>query len=176
MKKYYCIILILISLCTNSCYIRKMTPDDVFRKWQLFAIQRKYYKMFKYEYFKYSYVISIYNKIHTKKKWEQISEKEKNQFIDFYKNTLMKLLSKKQDNKYQALLRLKKEYQIKMLSYTIDLLKGKATLRISGDYPDAERIRFIKIKGEWYLINPFGYHNYMPVLKALQAKESFQRQ
>ncbi len=60
MKKYYCILLILILLCTNSCNIRKMTSDDIFRKWQLFAV--------------------------------------------------------------------------------------------------------------WYLINPFGYHNYMPLLKALQAK------
>ncbi len=167
MKKLLSIILFISFIsCSDGFKSRKnLNPDEVFKKWRFYASQRKYSRMLKYEYFKFFNIISIYNRLNNDKKWNDLSNKEQDNFIEKYKKELITLLDEKNDDRYFALLRLKKEYKIKIITYNIDLIKDKAVLWFAADYPGSEKIKLVKINGCWYLINPLGYHNYTSVYK-----------
>lgn len=128
--------------------------------------------MFRFEYFQISNVIFSYHSLNPDRKWKNISEKEQQRFINQYKNALQELLDKKKDNQYQVLLRLKKEYNIKAVRYSVNIPQSVAELWVVGDYPGVEKIRLIMIKKKWYLINPFGYHSYISVLKKMTIEKA----
>lgn len=158
--------------CGESWMPRKyQTPDVIFKNWQKYARVRKYDKMFEYEYFNFSNVRYCYDQLYAPEVWGKATRQEQNKFIELYKDTLKRLLDEKPDDKYEALLRLKKSYQIHITRYIINTVKDTGWLYIAGDYPGEEKIRIIKIKGRWYLINPFGYHSYTPVLKTLKSQK-----
>ncbi len=172
MKKLLLILFFLILFsCSKFGIPRKYQPPDiVFKNWQKYAKMRKYNKMFEYEYFRFNNIRYCFDKINAHKRWNSATRREQEKFIALYKETLKKLLDEKPNEKYEALLRLKKSYQIRIVRYVVNTISDTGRLYVAGDYPGEEKIRLIKVQGKWYLINPFGYHSYIPVFKALKNK------
>lgn len=145
-------------------------PDEVFRQWQERARERRYEKMFVYESFDFENIKYCYNRTRPRTAWEKASDKEQKEFTRLYRTVLMRLLTEKNDDSYESLLRLKEVFQIRVTRYTVNLTQSTAELWVAGEYPGEEKIRMTRKNGSWYLINPFGYHSYVPVLKALLKK------
>ncbi len=169
MKKIFFNILILTLFLYSNCGVieKNNTPDKVFYKWYRSAKKRDYNAMFKLEWFKYSNVKYAFNKYNAPKKWDSATRKEQLNFIKKYKEVLKSLLDNKNDDLYEALLRLKPSYKIRLTHYSVNLIRNTAEIWVAGDYPGEEKIRLIKVNNKWYLINPFGYHSYLPVTRTL---------
>ncbi len=162
------IILIVITFLSNCGQTgNNQTPDKIFRAWYKYAKNRNYSKMFELEWFRYSNIIYAYNKYNSPKTWDSATRDEQKNFVKLYKKVLKNLLNKKNNDLYEALLRLKDTYQIKITRYSVNLLKNSADLWIAGDYPGEEKIKLKRINNKWFLINPFGYHSYLPVTRTL---------
>ncbi len=172
--KKFLIIGIIVYLSGCGLIKKEKSPVEVFKLWREAAKNRNYDKMFQYEWFKYSGVVYAYNKYNAPKRWSNATRREQEEFIKLYKKILKKLLDKKNDDLYEALLRLKDSYQIEVTHYTLNLLKNSADLWVAGDYPGEEKIKLIRVKGRWYLINPFGYQSYLPVTRTLLKKKGIQ--
>lgn len=172
-KRIIIILFFVSAIACGDIYIPRkyQSPDKVFQNWQEAARVRKYDKMFDYEYFYFDNIRYCYDQINAPRKWGEATRKEQYKFIVLYKETLKKLLDEKPNDKYEALLRLKSSYQIHISKYIVDTVSDTGWLYVAGDYPGEEKIRLIKVKGEWYLINPFGYHSYIPTLQTLKSEK-----
>ncbi|MDD5065717.1 MAG: hypothetical protein PHF84_01595 [bacterium] len=152
---------------------RNMMPDEVFRQWQDLARAREYEKMFAYEYYNFENIIYSFNRYYRTRKmtWDSASNKEQQEFVKLYRSVLVHLLNQKNDDSYESLLRLKTYFQIRVTRYTVNLMNNTAELWVAGDYPGEEKIKLIRFNNRWYLINPFGYHSFVPVLRTLLTKK-----
>ncbi|MBN1898003.1 MAG: hypothetical protein JW827_04435 [Spirochaetes bacterium] len=173
MKRFLFILLFLILLSCGDFFMpgKHQTPESVFKNWQKYAGIRKYDKMFEFEYFNFRNVQYCFDQINKNKVWSKATRREQENFIKLYKKTLKRLLDERPDETYNALLRLKKSYQINITQYTVDTIKEQGYLFVAGDYPGEEKIKLIRLDDKWYLINPFGYHSYIPVFKTLQEEQ-----
>jgi len=177
LKNFYIFIFLIIFSNCYEIYIprRFQSPNVVFKNWQYYARKRDYDKMLEYEYFKFENVQYTYDKLYKPKTWLNSTPEEQKDFINLYKETIKKLLAKIPDEKYEALLRLKKSYNIHITKYVIDMISETGEIYIAGDYPGEEKIRIIMINNKWYLINPFGYHSFIPTLKTLKEEKNIKK-
>ncbi|MCK4777345.1 MAG: hypothetical protein KAS39_03140, partial [Actinomycetia bacterium] len=153
---------------TAGCISKSTDPEKVFWNWHSAAQARNYSEMFKYEQLNMDNVIYCYETI-LEGKWENVIEKDRKDFINnYYVKAVKKALQSFDEKNYHSFLRTDPALKLEIESYEVK--KDIVKMWLVGDFSGDELIKMQKSDdgNTWNIINPLGYHSYIPTRKHIR--------